>query len=128
MKNTQNWLFDPRKNGEKLSAVSCFRRKFNCSGGTLTIRAAALGIYDLQVDNCPLTDDLFLAGWSDNRVRAEYRTFTCDLSAGEHEIRFFLADGWYAGFVGGTDPVISHLFAELLLPDGQMIDADTSWE
>lgn len=121
-------MYDPTKNGEKLSPVSCFRRKIYTEKGKIKIIAAALGLYEIKFDNQPLTDDIFLPGWSDYRYRAEYRVFEKEISSGEHSIEILLADGWYAGFIAGKAPAVPELFAEITLPDGTVISADNEWE
>lgn len=126
--NIQKWMYDTEKNGDKLSPVSCFRRKIHTEKGTVQVRISALGLYVIKIDGIPLTDDIFLPGWCDYRYRAEYRIFEKEISSGEHTIDILLADGWYAGFIAGKEPAVPELFAELTLPDGTVVTADNEWQ
>lgn len=121
-------MYDPEKNGDKLSPVSCFKRKFNSKQGKVIISVAALGLYEIKLDNELLTDEIFLPGWSDYNYRAEYRTFAGEISAGEHEITILLGDGWYAGYIAGKEPAVPELWVQITLPDGQIITADNQWQ
>ena len=60
--NIQKWMYDTEKNGDKLSPVSCFRRKIHTEKGTVQVRISALGLYVIKIDGIPLTDDIFLPG------------------------------------------------------------------
>lgn len=63
----------------------------------------ALGIYQLFVNGWRITEDYLSPGWTDYRKRVYYRTYdvTDRLQNGDNAIGAILADGWYAGYVGG---------------------------
>lgn len=65
--------------------------------------ATALGIYQCFVNGQRVTDDYLSPGWTDYRTRVYYRTYdvTEQLRKGNNAIGGILADGWYAGYVGG---------------------------
>lgn len=65
--------------------------------------ATALGIYQLFVNGQRVTDDVLSPGWTDYQKRVYYRTYdvTDRLRDGGNAIGAVLADGWYAGYVGG---------------------------
>ncbi|MCE5185572.1 MAG: glycoside hydrolase family 78 protein [Planctomycetaceae bacterium] len=63
----------------------------------------ALGIYQVAVNGQHVTDDYLSPGWTDYRKRVYYRTYdvTKSLQHGTNAMGATLADGWYAGYVGG---------------------------
>ena len=128
----QNWLFDPLKKCELLARVSCFKRCFSTSGGSVTLKLSALGLYEALLDGKKITEDIFTPGWCDYSQRAEYNTYTLLLEAGEHELDILLADGWYTGTISGTQWGLpakeAMLFCCIELPDGKVISADDQWQ
>lgn len=67
-----------------------------------TIYATALGIYELHLDGRRVGDAEFAPGWTDYRQRAYYQTYdvTSLLHQGANALGAWVADGWYAGYVG----------------------------
>ena len=83
-----------------------FRRDFETGDKKIkraNLYAAALGIYQCFVNGQRVTDDYLSPGWTDYRKRVYYRTYdvTDQLQSGNNVIGGVLADGWYAGYVGG---------------------------
>lgn len=64
--------------------------------------ATALGIYKLQVNGQPASEQRFTPGWSDYHKRVYYNTFdvTNLLKSGENALSAIVADGWYSGYLG----------------------------
>lgn len=68
------------------------------------IYATALGVYQLFVNGQRVANNEYLSpGWTDYRKRVYYRTYdvTNLLQSGDNALGAILADGWYAGYVGG---------------------------
>jgi len=72
--------------------------------GRATVYAAALGIYELRINGRKVGGDYFTPGWTDYGKRITYQTYdvTDLLKQGANAIGAVLADGWYAGYIGGT--------------------------
>ena len=60
---------------------------------------AARGLISLQINGKPVTDELFLPGWSDYRKRLPCRKIevTSLLRRGENTLNVTVAPGWYCG-------------------------------
>jgi alpha-L-rhamnosidase len=67
-----------------------------------TLYAAALGIYEMQLNGKQVSENFFTPGWSDYLKRVYYNTFdvTDQLQKGQNAIGAIVADGWYSGYVG----------------------------
>ncbi|HOL31018.1 MAG TPA: family 78 glycoside hydrolase catalytic domain [Anaerohalosphaeraceae bacterium] len=83
-----------------------FRKDFAVSNKEIeraTLYATALGIYQCSINGQRVTDDYLSPGWTDYRKRVYYRAYdvTKQLRRGSNAIGGILADGWYAGYVGG---------------------------
>ncbi|MFZ5830472.1 MAG: family 78 glycoside hydrolase catalytic domain, partial [Planctomycetota bacterium] len=67
-----------------------------------TIYATALGIYELHLNGNRVGDAYFAPGWTDYHQRAYYQTYdvTSQVAEGENALGAWVADGWYAGYVG----------------------------
>lgn len=83
-----------------------FRREFTTKNKKIkraALYATALGIYQCFINGQRVTDDYLSPGWTDYRKRVYYRTYdvTRQLRTGSNAIGGILADGWYAGYVGG---------------------------
>ncbi len=67
-----------------------------------TIYATALGIYELHLNGERLGDAYFAPGWTDYHQRAYYQTYdvTSLLKQGANALGAWVADGWYAGYIG----------------------------
>src|SRR5207253_6684068 len=67
-----------------------------------TIYATALGIYELEVNGERVGDAFFAPGWTDYHQRAYYNTYdvTKLMRKGTNALGSWVADGWYAGYVG----------------------------
>lgn len=66
------------------------------------ISATAHGVYELELNGKPVSDDRLAPGWTSYRHRLRYQTYdvTAALRAGENVIGAWLADGWYRGHIG----------------------------
>lgn len=64
--------------------------------------ATAHGVYDVEVNGAPPTDEFLAPGWTSYRHRLRYRTIdlTDRLLVGRNAVGVHLADGWYRGRVG----------------------------
>jgi alpha-L-rhamnosidase len=67
-----------------------------------TIYATALGIYELHLNGQRVGDEQFAPGWTDYHQRAYYQTYdvTSLIKTGDNAFGAWLADGWYAGYIG----------------------------
>ena len=112
-----------------------------------TVYATALGIYELEINGCPVSDDYFAPGWTDYRQRAYYNTYDVTelVQSGDNVIGATVADGWYSGYVGfgllvgiGTEKIGRYTYGktpavmtqlEIEFEDGtrETIDTDKTW-
>jgi alpha-L-rhamnosidase len=67
-----------------------------------TIYATALGIYELYVNGHRVGDARFAPGWTDYHQSAYYNTYdvTALVQHGRNAVSAWVADGWYAGYIG----------------------------
>jgi len=81
-----------------------YRREFRADKPVkrAMLHATALGICEFHMNGRRVGDEWFMPGWTDYRQRAYYRTYdvTPHLRDGANAIGAWLADGWYAGYVG----------------------------
>ena len=81
-----------------------FRREFTAAKTVkrATIYATALGIYELYLNGQRIGDARFAPGWTDYHQRAYYQTYdvTPLVQRGGNALGAWVADGWYAGYVG----------------------------
>jgi alpha-L-rhamnosidase len=94
----------------KKSAIKLFQprylRKTFTTGKEIaqaTVYASALGLYELHINGQKVGDDYFTPGWTDYDKRVYYNTYdvTDLVRRGDNAIGAILADGWYAGYLGG---------------------------
>src|SRR6266704_3520082 len=113
-----------------------------------TVYSTALGIYELHLNGERLGEEYFAPGWSDYRQRAYYNVHdvTSLLKNGANAIGAWVADGWYAGYVGfgyltglGTERIGRYMYGktpavmiqlELEYEDGskELIVTDKGWK
>lgn len=113
-----------------------------------TVYATALGIYELHLNGQRVGDASFAPGWTDYRQRAYYYTYdvTPLVKAGHNALGAWVADGWYAGYVGfglltgiGTEHIGRYTYGktpsvmaqlEIEYADGtkDVIATDASWK
>ena len=81
----------------KEGAVAVFEHKFKIKvGGKITI--TALGVYEAEIDGVKLGDQLFAPGFTYYPTHLYYQEYDLShLSEGEHTLRVYLGQGWYAG-------------------------------
>ncbi|KAB0472187.1 glycoside hydrolase family 78 protein [Ralstonia insidiosa] len=84
------------------------RKEFNLGNGIVSARlyAAALGLYQVEINGKRVGRDLMAPGWTDYNKRIQYQTYdvTDLVSSGENALGVSLAPGWYAGNVGALGP------------------------
>ena len=83
-----------------------FRKAFNVTDKPIkraTVYATSLGIYQLYLNGSRISHDYLSPGWTDYRKRVIYRSYdvTGLLVSPDNAVGLVLADGWYAGYVGG---------------------------
>jgi alpha-L-rhamnosidase len=113
-----------------------------------TIYATALGIYELHLNGQRVGDAYFAPGWTDYRQRAYYQTYDVTLlvKQGGNALGAWVADGWYAGYIGfglltkiGTEGIGRYTYGktpalmaqlEIEYADGsrETIVTDSSWK
>ncbi|MBL7115925.1 MAG: family 78 glycoside hydrolase catalytic domain [Kiritimatiellae bacterium] len=67
-----------------------------------TLKASALGWYNVHINGQMIGDDYFAPGWTDYNKRVYYNTYdvTDMLQKGNNAVGAILADGWYSGYIG----------------------------
>jgi alpha-L-rhamnosidase len=92
------------REGLYLPPAQQFRKEFTAPRAVkrATLYATALGIYELHLNGRRVGDSFFAPGWTDYRERAYYQTYdvTPLVRTGTNVIGAWVADGWYAGYVG----------------------------
>jgi alpha-L-rhamnosidase len=81
-----------------------YRKEFTAARSVkrATLYATALGIYEAHINGKRVGDALFAPGWTDYHRRAYYNTYdvTALMRKGSNAMGLWVADGWYAGYVG----------------------------
>jgi alpha-L-rhamnosidase len=95
------------------------------------IYSTAHGIYSLELNGLPVSDDLLAPGWTSYTHRLRYQTYdvTASIRTDLNAIGVWLADGWYRGrigFEGGLwdvygDDVAVLLQIEITLDSGSVV-------
>lgn len=119
-----------------VSRVPMLRRQFNIPGKVrrATLYVSARGFYEVHINGGRVSDELLAPGYTDYRVRLQYRTYdvTRLLHRGRNAIGAFLGYGWYAGHMnlhglrciyGYFPQFLAQL--EIELADGNTITIDT---
>ncbi|MGQ7787499.1 family 78 glycoside hydrolase catalytic domain [Nesterenkonia sp. K-15-9-6] len=124
-----------------------FRRAFTLDTGhggvaRATLRASALGVYEAQLDEVPVSEDVLAPGWSSYEWRLRYQTYDitpqlrADSSDDEHVLTATVGNGWYLGQLGWQERrrlygehrgLIMQLDVEYDDGHVQSIRTDTSW-
>ena len=77
------------------------RGTFEVAGPVKSARAyvTAHGLYALELNGRPVSDDLFTPGWTSYEHRLQYQTYdvTAQLQPGANALGATLGDGWYRG-------------------------------
>jgi alpha-L-rhamnosidase len=140
-KDTSNLFLPPARQ---------YRKEFSATKkiARATIYATALGIYELYLNGQRVGDARFAPGWTDYHQRAYYNTFdvTPLVKSGGNALGAWLADGWYAGYIGfglltgiGTEHIGRDTYGrtpaimaqlEIIYADGsrETISTDQSWK
>jgi len=103
-KYDEKWKWMP--SGDlQLPAAKYLRKSFAISKpiAKATVYSSALGLYELRINGEKVGDDLLTPGWTAYDIRTYYNTYdvTDVVKKGGNAIGAILADGWYAGYVGG---------------------------
>ncbi|WP_434716842.1 family 78 glycoside hydrolase catalytic domain [Lacticaseibacillus paracasei] len=79
--------------------VIAFTQQFSLAQAVsaVALQATALGVYVLEIDGQRVSDEWFAPGYTYYPKRLDYQTYHVDLPAGTHELRAYLAQGWYSG-------------------------------
>ncbi|KQX07602.1 MULTISPECIES: alpha-L-rhamnosidase [unclassified Leifsonia] len=96
------------------------------------IYSTAHGVYELELNGAPVSDELLSPGWTSYSHRLRSQTFdvTSAIRGGRNAIGVWLADGWYRGRIGfegglwdvyGSDVSVL-LQLEITLTDGSRLD------
>jgi len=113
-----------------------------------TVYATALGIHELYLNGQRVGDAFFAPGWTDYHQRAYYNTYdvTKLVKRGDNALGAWVADGWYAGYLGfglltgmGTEQIGRYTYGktpslmaqlEMEYTDGsrEIISTDKSWK
>ncbi|MFW5745128.1 MAG: alpha-L-rhamnosidase N-terminal domain-containing protein, partial [Spirochaetota bacterium] len=82
-------------------AAPYLRREFSVDGEVISARlyASARGLFELSLNGRPVTDDVFVPGWTDYDFRSQYVTYDVSelVVSGANAIGAILGDGWYSG-------------------------------
>ena len=120
-----NWICPSNEIGE---ICPMFQKKFSCDAGAKAqLSITALGIYEVQLNGQPITEQLFSPGWTNYRARVQVQTY--DLTALvrlENVLTITLAKGWFRGRIAHNhyDAIAEspRILAELTLtsPSGEV--------
>ena len=107
--NNGNWI---RADGLGESDCPLFYREIPLRGEIkkATVRATAIGIYNIYINERRVGDALFAPGWTSYHNRLQYQTYeVTELISGETvSVGIHCAPGWAVGFVGHGDT--NHMF------------------
>ena len=109
-----------------------------------TIHSSALGIYDLELNGKPVSDDFFNPGWTNYELNQDdnnyvmYQTFdvTEMVQQGENVLGAITGHGWYSGklFIGGNNrygtgsKLLCQLEIEYADGSKKVVATDSSWK
>lgn len=96
------------------------------------------GVYELEMNSGPVSDERLAPGWTSYRHRLRYRTHdvTAGLRSGANVLGAWLADGWYRGHIGfdgglwdiyGQDVALLAQL-EVTTRDGRRHDVPLTWQ
>lgn len=92
----ENWICNPApfKEGE----VSVLEEKFTLEKeAEVNLWISALGMYEAEMDEVKVGDELFSPGFTYYPLQVQYQVYPLSLEKGEHTLRVYLGQGWYAG-------------------------------
>jgi alpha-L-rhamnosidase len=116
------------------------RRTFTVRDNLVRARAyaTACGVYELQLNDHRIGDEVLAPGWTSYHHRLTYQTYdvTDQLQAGQNTVGAWLADGWWRGSYGWNrvgerygDRTALLVQLELSYADGsvEVVGTDDSW-
>ena len=129
------------KSNNTMTPPPHFRRKFMVTKPVkrALLYATALGVYDLILNNKPVSDDVLSPGWTEYKKRVHYLAYdvTKQVKSGENMMGAQLGDGWYAGYLAfsgrrhyyGGDPKL-RLQLRLEYADGteEIVGTNKDWQ
>ncbi|MDP7398983.1 MAG: glycoside hydrolase family 78 protein, partial [Lentisphaeria bacterium] len=105
-----------------------------------TVYATAAGVYDLQINGQSVANHILAPEWTNYEQRFQYQTsdVTALLTKGDNAIGARLAEGWYAGPIGGNQFPGRHHYGpypmllaqlEIEFKDGsrEIVASDRTW-
>ncbi len=117
------------------------RKDFSIKGPVkrAMLYASALGDYRMHINGQQVGKNYYTPGWTDYKARVYYNTYdvTEFLAEGDNAVAAILADGWYAGYVGGWSiknrygsrpRVIGQMHIEYSDGSAEIIATDESWK
>ncbi|WP_258105759.1 alpha-L-rhamnosidase [Marinoscillum sp. MHG1-6] len=138
-----NWITYPWGNNiSESSASPFFRKSFGVEKEIKSARiyAAALGLYELELNGEKVGNEVFTPGWTNYHQRIQYQVYdvTKQLAQGENVVGAVLGDGWYRGHYGwwennrntygDTIALLLQLEIEYIDGTGLMVISDESWK
>ena len=98
------WIHLPLKKTDATRPAAQLRKTFRLVSAPREARLyiTARGVFEPHLNGERIDRDHLTPGWTDYRHRLEYLVYdvTAQLRAGDNTLGAFLADGWYAGFLG----------------------------
>ena len=124
-------------NTQRYGSAAKARRAVPADVQRATLRVAALGLYECELNGTVVGDLVLAPGWTDyaKRVYVQDHDVTDQLQAGENVIGLVLGDGWYCGRIADNDRQLygrqPQFLLELMLETaaGRMsrVVSDSSW-
>lgn len=102
-------IADPIASARELQTAPRFHRGFQLleGHGVITravLRATALGVYEVTMNDSPVSEDVLSPGWSSYEWRLRYQTYEVtdllDAASTEQTIAVTVGNGWYRGRLG----------------------------
>ncbi len=121
--------------------VAMMRYSFTIVGAIsrATLYVTSRGMSQARLNGARIGDDVFAPEWTDYAKRIQYRTYDVTelMRTGDNALGVLVADGWYSGFVGGSQQrgtygLVNSLLLQLEIehPDGsrETIVSDGGWK
>jgi alpha-L-rhamnosidase len=135
------WITTDLIGGPRTGAPAAHLRKsfsLNSPPNCARLYITSLGLYHCELNGAPVTDAVFVPGWTEYKKRVQVQTYdvTGLLHAGENAVGVILGDGWYCGHIAvehrqyyGRQPVLlAQLEIELADGTSVRIITDEQWK